>query len=39
MWVRYKAKDDSTSGQRIRVPAAVYIEKVYETYDFDRLGL
>ena len=39
LWVEYQAKEDSTAHQKVHVPKAAYVEKVYEEGDFSDLGI
>lgn len=39
LWVSYETKTDATAGRTVKVPASVYIEKVYDEGDFSGLGI
>jgi len=39
LWVRYADAEDATPKAIVKVPVAVYIEKVYEEGDFSGLGI
>jgi hypothetical protein len=39
MWVRYADEEDAGAGALVKVPSAVYIERVYEPADFSLLGI
>ncbi len=39
MWVRYTDTDDAVAKAIVKIPVAVYIEKVYEEGDFSALGI
>ena len=39
LWIRYQAADDEVSGSRVQRPVGAYVEQVYATADFSRLGI
>ena len=39
LWVRYETVEDAAAKRLVQRPAAVYVEKVYESGDFGALGI
>jgi len=39
VWVRYATSSDATKNQLVRLPVAVYVNRVYPNGDFSKLGL
>jgi hypothetical protein len=39
VWVRYASSDDTSKNQIVRLPVAVYVNRVYPDGDFSQLGI
>ena len=39
LWVHYAESQDAATGRKTKTPVAVYVERVYQTANFDDLGI
>ena len=38
LWIRYKTTNDVAKNRKVKIPEAVYVERMYEESDFDDLA-